>query len=196
MVEEDNEKPSRPAADPRARANWRDRLGRLWRADPTGMSVEFLRLGIGVIWVLNFLFIVVPSNEFFVTFRGTTLSFAPTSLGGPGVADFVAAHATFFAWLIALLTFYLAVAFLLGFTTRLACLVGSAASVIFLATQFLSTFSSPGGTDVGPHPLYLLAYLILFAGGAGRYLSLDSTLMSAGPARFPRLRRWFAGPGR
>jgi uncharacterized membrane protein YphA (DoxX/SURF4 family) len=149
-------------------------------------------VGMGVIWALNMLFILDPANQFFSTFQATAISFAPTSLGGPGVADFVAAHALVFAWITAILTAYLAVAFLLGVTTRLACLVGGVASVVFLVTQFVSTFQAPGGTDVGPHPLYLLIYLILFVGGAGRYLSVDQRIARNGHARFPRLLRWLS----
>ena len=146
----------------------------------------------GVVWALNMIFILDPANQFFPTFRSTAVSFAPTSLGGPGVADFVAAHALVFAWVTAILTAYLAVAFLLGVTTRLACLVGGVASVVFLVTQFVSTFQVPGGTDVGPHPLYLLIYLILFVGGAGRYLSVDQRIVKSARARFPRLSLWLS----
>lgn len=148
----------------------------------------------GVIWGLNMVFVLEPSNQFFPTFRATAASFAPTSLGGPGVADFVAAHALVFAWVTAVLTAYLAVAFVLGLTTRLACLVGGVASLVFLATQFVSTFQVPGGTDVGPHPLYLLIYLILFVGGVGRYLSVDQRIVQRTRARFPRLSFWLAVP--
>jgi uncharacterized membrane protein YphA (DoxX/SURF4 family) len=151
-------------------------------------------VGIGVVWVLNLVFVLDPANQFFSTFRGTALSFAPTSLGGPGVADFVAAHAVLFAWITALLTGYLATAFVLGMTTRLACIVGAVASIAFLLTQFVSTIAIPGGTDVGPHPLYLLIYLILFTGGAGRYFAVDHWIWATGRARFPRVSRWLAAP--
>lgn len=158
------------------------------------MSIELLRVGMGIVWALNFLFVADPTNQFFPTFRDTAISFASTSLGGPGVADFVAAHATFFAWFTALLTAYLALAFVSGATTRLACLVGSLASVVFFVTQFVSTFQGPGATDVGPHPLYILSYVILLAGGAGRYVSVDRWIWKSGRIRFPRWLRWFAGP--
>jgi uncharacterized membrane protein YphA (DoxX/SURF4 family) len=165
-----------------------------WRSDPTGMSIDLLRVGIGLVWVLNLVFVLDPANQFFPTFRETALSFAPSTLGGPAVANFVAAHPTAFAWITAGLTAYLAAAFVLGLTTRLACIVGGAASVLFLLTQFFTTVEAPGGTDVGPHPLYLLAYLILFLGGAGRYFAIDRWVWATGRARFPRLSRWLASP--
>lgn len=136
--------------------------------DPKGMSIDLLRVGIGLVWVLNLIFIVDPSNEFFSTFRDVALSFAPTSLGGPGVANFVGAHATVLAWITAVLTVYLASTLVLGVTTRFACIVGGVSSLLLLLTEWASTLAIPGGTDVGPHPPYLLIYLILFAGGAGK----------------------------
>lgn len=176
------------------RFNWYEEVRNLWREDPRGMSVDLLRVGLGLIWCLNLLFVISPGNQFFPTFRDVVISFAPTSLGGPGFANFVAIHATFFAWVTALLTGYLALAFVLGLTTRLACIVGSVASILFLVTQFLSTFAFPGGTDVGPHPLYLLIYIVLFVGGAGRYLAMDHGLWIPAHSRFPRLARWLASP--
>lgn len=170
------------------------RLRELWRQDPKGMSIDLLRVGLGLVWALNLVFVVAPENRFFTTFHDVALSFAPTTLGGPGVAEFVSANSGLFAWGVAVLTAYLAVAFLAGVTTRLACGVGAAASLALLLTQFVSTFSIPGGTDVGPHPLYLLVYVVLFAGGAGRYLAFDHWVWKSGRARFPRLSRWLASP--
>ncbi len=158
------------------------------------LSPEILRIGIGVVWLLNLVFVLDPSNQFFGTFSSTALSFAPTSLGGPGVADFVAAHALLFAWLIAIVTAYLAVALLVGFTTRFACLVGILFSVVLLVTQVGSTFAIPNGTDVGPHPLYILIYVVLVVGGAGRALSVDHWIWSTHRARLPRLARFVASP--
>lgn len=158
------------------------------------MSIDLLRVGMGFVWALNLVFIAAPSNEFFATFHDVALSFAPESLGGPGVADFVATNAVFFAWATALLTAYLAVALVAGVTTRLACVAGAVASILLLVTQFASTFAFPGGTDVGPHPLYLLVYLVLFAGGAGKYVAVDHWVWRTGRARFPRLSRWLAAP--
>lgn len=169
-------------------------VAQLWAQDPKGMAIDLLRVGVGFVWVLNLIFVVDPTNQFFGTFQDVALSFAPTSLGGPGVANFVAANAPTFAWLIAILTAYLAIAFVFGVTTRLACIVGGTASVGFLLTQFLSTFQTPGGTDVGPHPLYLLIYLVLFAGAAGRYFAVDHWIWLTGHAKFPRLSRWLAAP--
>ena len=189
----DESKSESSSVEPSGRT-WYGHLRDLWRFDPKGMSIDLLRVGVGLVWVLNLIFIVDPANQFFATFRGTVLSFAPTSLGGPNVAIFVAAHATAFAWITALLTAYLAIALVLGITTRLACIVGGVASVILLATQFLSTFQIPGGTDVGPHPLYLLIYLILFAGGAGKYVAVDHWIWATGRSRFSRLSRWLAAP--
>lgn len=144
------------------------------------MSIDLLRVGIGLVWVLNITFIVDPSNEFFPTFHDVALSFAPTSLGGTGVADFVGAHATVFAWITAALTANLAAAFVLGVTTRFACLVGGVSSLLLLLTQWASTFAIPGGTDVGRHPLYLLIYLILFVGGAGKHVAVDHWVWLSG----------------
>jgi len=140
------------------------------------LAIELLRIGVGVVWAMNFVFVVAPANNYFGGFGQIALSFAPTTLGGPSLAQFVAAHAAFFSWLIALLTGYLAVAFLLGFTTRWACLFGGIFSAVLLGTQVGSTFVFPGGTDVGEHPLYLVIYVCLVFGGAGQALSLDQWL--------------------
>jgi uncharacterized membrane protein YphA (DoxX/SURF4 family) len=169
-------------------------LRRLWQQKPELMSIELLRVGMGVIWVLNLVFVLAPENQFFGTFQDAALSFAPTSLTGPGAAQFVAQYPAFFAWVVAVGTLYLAVAFLLGITTRLACIVGFLFSVAFLITQVGSTFVIPGGTDVGPHPLYLLMYVVLFLGGAGRLLAVDHWIWATGRARLPRLSRWLAAP--
>lgn len=148
------------------------------RVDPRASrrAIELLRIGVGLVWVVNLLFIVNPRNQYWSTFSQTALAYAPTTLGGPGLAEFVAAHPLVFAWAIALLTAYLAVALLLGVTTRVACFVGSFFSALLLATQFGSTFLFPGGTDVGAHPLYILAYAVLVVGGAGTSLSVDHLL--------------------
>ncbi len=185
---------SRSAARSVGARSWSRHLLDLWQSDPKGMSIDLLRVGVGFVWVLNLIFVVDPANQFFSTFKDVALSFAPTSLGGPGVASFVAANATLFAWITALLTAYLAIAFVFGLTTRLACLVGGAASIAFLLTQFLSTFQIPGGTDVGPHPLYLLIYVVLFTGAAGKYLAIDHWVWMTGHVKYPRLSRWLAAP--
>jgi uncharacterized membrane protein YphA (DoxX/SURF4 family) len=138
--------------------------------------IEFLRIGAGLVWVANLVFILDPTNHYWSTFSSTASSFAPTTVGGPGLAEYVAAHPLIFAWAIALFTGYLSVAFLLGFTTRSAALLGSCFSAVLLATQFGSTFLFPGGTDVGAHPLYILIYIVLILGGAGRAFSVDHLL--------------------
>src|SRR5579871_3397042 len=172
-----------------------DRVRILWQRDPKGMAIDLLRVGMGLVWSLNLLFILTPSNQYFPMFQSMAASYGATSLGGAGFANWVAGYPVFFAWAIAVLTAYLAVAFLLGVTTRLACATGAVASVAFLVTQFYSTFAVDGtGTDVGPHPLYILIYLILFAAGAGQYFALDHWMWVSGKARFPRVSSWVASP--
>lgn len=143
------------------------------------LTVELLRIGVGVIWAVNFVFIVAPANDYFGNFRQTALSFAPSTLGGPTLARFVGDHAAVFGWVVALLTGYLAVAFTMGLTTKWACLFGGIFSAVLLGTQVGSTFVFPGGTDVGEHPLYLLVYTVLIFGGAGQSLSVDHWISSA-----------------
>jgi len=138
--------------------------------------IEFLRIGAGAIWLANFIFILDPANDYWSSFSRNALSFAPTTIGGPGLAQYVSAHPLPFSWAIALVTAYLTVSFLLGLSTRAACLIGSCFSGVLLATQFGSTFFFPGGTDVGEHPLYILIYMTLVLGGAGESLSLDHVL--------------------
>ena len=141
--------------------------------------IEYLRIGTGVVWLSNLVFILDPANKYWSTFSAVALAYAPTTIGGPGLAQYVSAHPLFFSWAIALLTGYLAFALLLGFTTRIACFAGSFFSAILLATQFGATFFFPGGTDVGEHPLYILIYATLVVGGAGSSLSLDAWLRAA-----------------
>jgi hypothetical protein len=139
-------------------------------------AIDLLRIGVGLVWMVNLIFIVDPQNHYWSSFSSTALSFAPSTLGGPGLAQYVAAHSLVFSWAIALLTGYLAVALLLGVTTRIACFLGSFFSAILLATQFGNTFLFPGGTDVGAHPLYILVYAVLVVGGAGHSHSIDAWL--------------------
>jgi hypothetical protein len=141
--------------------------------------IEVLRIGLGVVWLANFFFIVYPPNHFFGNFSTVALSFAPVSFGGPAFPDYVAAHPLFFSWVVALTTGYLAIAFTFGLTTRLACFVGSCFSAGLFAIQVGTIFVFPGGTDVGEHPLFILICGILIAGGAGRSLSLDAWIRSA-----------------
>jgi uncharacterized membrane protein YphA (DoxX/SURF4 family) len=132
-----------------------------------------LRVSLGVIWATNLIFIADPANRFFSSFAATANSYAPSSLGGSGFPAFVAANPGFFAGLIAAVTLYLTLAFLLGLTTRLACVVGAAFAVVLLVSQFGTTFVIPGGTDVGPMPIYLAGYVALLIGRSDRQWSLD-----------------------
>lgn len=143
---------------------------------------ELLRIGTGIVWLVNLLFILYPPNDYWGNFSANALTFAPTTIGGPGFADFVSAHPLIFSWAIALVTGYLAASMLLGLTTRAACVIGCCFSGVLFATQFGSTFFFPGGTDVGEHPLYILIYLTLVLGGAGSSYSVDHVI-----------RDWWAG---
>jgi uncharacterized membrane protein YphA (DoxX/SURF4 family) len=139
-----------------------------------GPALAVLRIGLGLIWTLNLVFILDPANEFFSSFASTASSFGPSSLGGPGFAELVAANSTFFSVVIAVTTAYLAVAFLLGATTRVACVVGLVFNSVLFITQFGSTVFVPGGTDVGPMPIYIVAYLAIVAAGVPTLYSLDA----------------------
>ncbi|HKN06876.1 MAG TPA: hypothetical protein VJ021_04650 [Thermoplasmata archaeon] len=138
-----------------------------------GRMIEVLRIGLGIVWIANFFFILYPPNNYFGDFSSIALTFAPVSFGGPGFPQYVAAHPLFFSWLIALVTGYLALAFTLGLTTRIACFVGGFFSAVLFAIQIGSIFVFPGGTDVGEHPLFILISAVLLVGGAGASLSLD-----------------------
>jgi hypothetical protein len=154
------------------------------------MGLLVLRIGLGIVWALNCVFILAPSNQFFPTFAATASSFGPATLGGSGPANFVAAHPALFAGLIAGTTIYLAFAFLTGFTLRLAVLVGCAFNLSLLLTQWGMTFVFPGGTDVGPMPLYLVLYLGLLVGDASRSYSLDAWLAGRLSGRPSTVFRW------
>ena len=161
---------------------------RAWR------GLDVLRILIGAIWAANLLFIALPAAQYWSTFSDVAAGYGPTSLGGPGFANYVSAHPLFFSWFIAIATAYLAIAFLVGFTTRLACAVGFVASLAFFLTQWNTTFAFPGGTDVGAHPLYLAIYVALFVGGAGRFWSVDAWIWRSGHARLAGPARWIATP--
>jgi hypothetical protein len=135
-----------------------------------------LRVTLGLVWCFNLIFIFDPENAFFSTFAATAGAFGPSSLGGPGLPAFVAASPVLFSVVIAAVSVYLAIAFLFGLTTRLACCLGAVFAVLLLVSQFGTTFGIPGGTDVGPMPLYLASYLALTVGRADYYLSLDARL--------------------
>jgi hypothetical protein len=158
------------------------RRGRPATRSRSDEALSLLRLSMGVIWGGNLLFILLPANQFFPTFAATATGMARTTLGGPGLASFVSSNAVLFSAAIALATGYLALAFLLGVTTRVACVVGSAFSLGLLIAQWGATFSIPGGTDVGPHPIYLVAYLALAWSDSARFYSL--------PALLARWRLW------
>lgn len=144
-----------------------------------GRMIEVLRIGLGIVWFANFFFVVYPPNNYWGEFATIAKSFAPVSFGGPGFPDYVAAHPLFFSWVVAVTTGYLAVAFSLGLTTRIACFVGSFFSAVLFAVQVGTIFIFPGGTDVGEHPLYILISGVLLVGGAGRSLSLDAWLRTS-----------------
>ncbi|MGC2034882.1 MAG: hypothetical protein WA761_05500 [Thermoplasmata archaeon] len=156
------------------------------------LAITALRIGIGIVWAVNSLFILLPANQFFATFGSTADSFAGSTLGGPGIANFVASNAGAFSILLAGVTMYLAIALVLGLTTRIACVVGAVFSLFLFLTQFGVTFFFPGGTDVGPHPIYILVYVALLVGQAGRTFSLDNWLS----ARLVTRRLSRAQPGR
>jgi uncharacterized membrane protein YphA (DoxX/SURF4 family) len=164
------------------------------RISQVEQAIEILRIGLGVIWGLNLLFIVVPASDYWASFSSVAGSFGASTPGGPGFANFVASHSLLFAWIVAIATAYLTVAFLAGATTRLACIVGIVASAIFLWTQYTTTFSFPGGTDVGPHPLYIVMSVILLFGGAGRYWSVDRWIWKTGGPTLRKIGHWVAGP--
>jgi uncharacterized membrane protein YphA (DoxX/SURF4 family) len=140
------------------------------------VAIPALRIGIGIVWAVNSLFILLPANQFFASFGSTAGSFAGSTLGGPGISNFVASNAGAFSILLAGVTLYLAIALVLGLTTRIACVVGAVFSLFLVLTQFGVTFFFPGGTDVGPHPIYILVYVALLIGQAGRTFSLDGWL--------------------
>jgi hypothetical protein len=127
-------------------------------------GITVLRVGLGIIWSLNLLYILDPANQFFPTFTRTASSFGSSTLGGPSLPSFVARFPLPFELLIAGSTAYLAVALTAGITTRLACLVGAVFNVVLLLTQFATITTFPGSTDVGPQPLYLVMYLAVFLG--------------------------------
>jgi uncharacterized membrane protein YphA (DoxX/SURF4 family) len=153
-------------------------LGRL-RSAPgpvasPGHAIAMVRIGLGVVWTLNLLFILDPANQFFSGFSATAQSFGGTTIGGPSLSNFVASNSEFFSLLIAGTTLYLAVALIVGMTTRVACLVGLVFNAALLVTQFGTIVVIPGGTDVGPMPLYIVIYLGLLANGGPTLLSVDA----------------------
>jgi uncharacterized membrane protein YphA (DoxX/SURF4 family) len=141
-------------------------------------AMAALRIGLGIIWALNLLFILDPANDFFPTFAATAGSFGPSTLGGPSLPTFVADHPMIFAGFTAGTTAYLAFAFLSGWTTRIACLIGLVFNALLLATQYGQVVVIPGGTDVGPQPIYLLIYVTLLLAGPSSMWSLEAWVRS------------------
>jgi hypothetical protein len=129
-------------------------------------ALASLRLGLGVIWALNLLYIVDPRNRFLTTFAPTVQTATSPVAGGPEFVAFVSAEPIAFALATAALTAFLAVAFLAGVAVRAACLAGGAFNAALLWLQLGSLLAVPGGTDVGPHPLYLVAYAALWIASA------------------------------
>jgi plastocyanin len=148
--------------------------------------IELLRIGIGVIWLFNLIFIIDPVNDYFGSFAATANSFVPQTPLAPWSAAFVADHPAFFAVLIGVVTGALAGIFLTGMAVRAGAVIGALLSSALLWTQWSGTFSMPGATDVGPHPLYLLIYLVLFLAPAGVKWTFPSGL------RALRARAWGA----
>jgi hypothetical protein len=154
-----------------------------------------LRLGLGVLWSLNLIYIFDPANQFWAGFASTAGSYAGSSLGGGGLAQFVAVHPSVFAALIAGVTVYLAAAFLSGLTTRWACVIGGAFNVALLVTQFAQVSTFPGATDVGAQPVYLAMYVALFLGYDRSRLTLDRVIDAAVAHRRAKLARFHPGSG-
>lgn len=144
-----------------------------------------LRLGLGIVWAVNLLFIVLPQANFFGTFSATAASYEGSTLGGGGLPAWVAAHPAPFSVAVAVVTAYLAVAFLTGRTVRIACLVGSGFAVALLITQWATTFAVPGGTDVGPQPLYIVAYAALALAGPAMPRKTPAVGESSAPQSAP-----------
>lgn len=143
-------------------------------SDPSALGLVSLRIGLGLVWLTNLVFIFDPANQFFSQFSSTASGYAGESLGGSAFPQFVAEHPDLFAGLIAGISVYLAVAFLFGVTTRAAAVIGMAFAAALLVSQFGGTFVIPGGTDVGPMPVYIAAYAALLLGRAERHGSLDA----------------------
>ena len=66
-------------------------------------------------------------------------------------------------------------------------MVGAGFALALLLSQWGATFYIPGGTDVGPMPIYVAVYLALTVGHAERYFSLDALVAEHRPS----WRTWF-----
>ncbi|MCI4372983.1 MAG: hypothetical protein L3K02_05015 [Thermoplasmata archaeon] len=157
-----------------------------WGKTEKGMTA--LRLGLGLLWAVNLVYIFDPSNQFWSGFGSTAASYSSQTLGGGGLALFVADHPLLFAGLIAGVTLYLAVAFLLGLSARAACVVGALFNLALLMTQWTQISTFPGSTDVGAQPLYLAMYVALFLGYDSPRYTLDH-LLTVPLSRWFRIRR-------
>ncbi|MCI4325878.1 MAG: hypothetical protein L3K00_08400 [Thermoplasmata archaeon] len=158
-------------------------------------GIALLRLGLGAVWAANAVYILDPANQFFSSFSGVAASFGSSTIGGPGLAQFVAQQPFVFSAVITAITLGLAVSFLSDVGVRVACLVGAAFNVALLVTQWGQIATIPGGTDIGPQPLYLLGYAVVWVGYQAGDLSLTATFRTwvarrrsepVGPARAPR----------
>lgn len=144
--------------------------------DRSRRGVALLRLGVGAAWLANAYFVLDPANQFFSSFSGVASSFGASTAGGPAVADFVAQNPFVFSILIAAVTVSLAIAFLSDVAVRTACLVGAAFNIALLVSQWGQVTTIPGGTDIGPQPLYLIAYGVLWVGYRPGDLSLATAV--------------------
>jgi hypothetical protein len=148
-------------------------------AERSRLAVGLLRLGLGLVWLANVVFVVDPANGFFSSFSSVAGSFGGATLGGPGFASFVAANPLVFSVLIAATTIGLAAAFLGDFLVRPACIAGLVFNLALFVTQWGQTAVIPGGTDVGPHPVYIVGYLALFVGYQPGVLSVSHAVRQA-----------------
>jgi hypothetical protein len=157
--------------------------------------MALLRLGIGAVWAANCFYILDPANRFFSSFSGVAASFGSSSAGGPGFANFVSQFPYVFSILIAASTFVLAFSFLSDVGVRVACVAGAVFNMALLVTQWGQLATIPGGTDIGPQPIYLMVYAVVWVGYHPGDLSLATTVRSwvarrraerVLPARAPR----------
>jgi hypothetical protein len=141
-------------------------------------GIAFLRLGLGLAWIANAVYILDPSNDFFASFSGVAASFGGSTAGGPALANFVSAYAMVFSIGIAAITVSLAISFLSDVAVRAACLLGAGFNVALLVSQWGQISTLPGGTDIGPQPLYLIGYAALWVGYRPGELSVSSLARS------------------
>jgi hypothetical protein len=143
----------------------------------SGLGLNALRLGLGTVWAANLVYIFDPANQYWPMFSTAAASYGSQSIGGSQFANFVASYPTVFAALIAAVTVYLAFSFLLGFSTRLACLVGFGFSLALFVTQWAEISTFPGGTDIGAPPLYMAMFVALYLGYDAPRFTLDRWIL-------------------